>query len=453
VNTAPLVIFGPMLLIFSSQRSPRLDYIADFLGMELFGEPIEVTSDVSRFLSYEGPKLNYSSERIAEGELIIRPVSLLFEKDIRPQDISCFEWKGFKAFFRTDGDLPFDLPAAVFYLITRFEEFLPHEKDAFGRYDHKQSLASREGFLHLPLVNIWIDAFKDLLSAQWPSLTFRHRHFKALLTYDIDMAYAFKHKPWWLHWGGWLKCVMKGQWKEAALRARVRQGRERDPNDCYEWLDALHLYCRVKPVFFFLVAAKRGQYDKNISTSVVPFRELIEYYAASCKVGLHPSWQSGDVSGLIREEAEWLEVIADRPVVESRQHYVRFTLPATYRELLAAGIRRDHSMGYGTINGFRASIASSYYWYDLERDEKTSLEIYPFSFMDANAFFEQHLTPGQAYNELMAHYRIVKKYSGLFISVWHNYLLGTHPRFKGWREMFELFMKETVYWDAYNGAD
>ena len=82
--------------------------------MELFCEPIEVTSDVSRFLSYEGPKLNYSSERIAAGELFIHPVPLLFENDIRQQEINCFEWEGMKAFFRTEGDLPFDLPQQYF---------------------------------------------------------------------------------------------------------------------------------------------------------------------------------------------------------------------------------------------------------------------------------------------------------------------------------------------------
>jgi hypothetical protein len=396
--------------------------------------------------------VNYSSERKHPSEFYIQPVPLLFESGIRTQVIDCFEWQHSKAFFKTEADLPFDMFAAVFFLITRYEEYLPHDKDSYGRYDHRQSIASREGFLHMPLVNIWLDAFQRALSAKWPGLAFRHRHFKALVTYDIDMAYAYMHRPFFLKWGGWLKCILKRDWKEAARRARVWQGRERDPYDCFEWLDALHLYCRVKPVFFFLVAAKRGLYDKNLPTSVIPFRKLIEYYASAFRVGLHPSWQSGDRPGLIKEEAEWLEVVSDKPVRDSRQHYIRFSLPATYRTLIDAGIRKDYSMGYGSVNGFRASVASSFYWYDLEREQKTELEIFPFSFMDANAFFEQSFTPGQAYKELMEQYLLVKKYQGLFISIWHNYLLGTHPKFNGWRDMYELFMKETVYWDAYNDA-
>ena len=39
--------------------------------------------------------------------------------------------------------------------------------------------------------------------------------------------------------------------------------------------------------------------------------------------------------------------------------------------------------------------------------------------------------------------------NGVLITIWHNAVLGTDPMYKGWRELFELFMKETVYWDAY----
>jgi hypothetical protein len=69
--------------------------------------------------------------------------------------------------------------------------------------------------------------------------------------------------------------------------------------------------------------------------------------------------------------------------------------------------------------------------------------------MDANSFYEQKQTPMQAYKELTDYYEWVKKFNGLMITVWHNNLLGTDPMVKGWRQMFELFMKETVYWDAY----
>jgi hypothetical protein len=64
-------------------------------------------------------------------------------------------------------------------------------------------------------------------------------------------------------------------------------------------------------------------------------------------------------------------------------------MPGTFQQLINAGIREEYSMGYGSINGFRASVASPFHWYDLERDEQTDLMVYPFCLMDANCFFEQ----------------------------------------------------------------
>jgi hypothetical protein len=104
-------------------------------------------------------------------------------------------------------------------------------------------------------------------------------------------------------------------------------------------------------------------------------------------------------------------------------------------------------MGYGTINGFRASVASCFQWYDLEREESTSLNIYPFCFMDANSFYEEKHSTREAYEELTSLYNSVRKVNGMMITIWHNSLLGKGS--EDWAQMFELFMKETVYWDAY----
>ena len=152
---------------------------------------------------------------------------------------------------------------------------------------------------------------------------------------------------------------------------------------------------------------------------------------------------------MLKEELEWLEIVAERKIIHSRQHYIRMSLPQSFQELIRCGIDKDFSMGYGSINGFRASVCASFSWYDLQNEKATGLRLYPFCYMDANSFFEQKHSPKEAYTELVQYYDTVKKLNGLFISIWHNNMLGTDPQFKGWPEMFELFMKETVYWDAY----
>ena len=104
-------------------------------------------------------------------------------------------------------------------------------------------------------------------------------------------------------------------------------------------------------------------------------------------------------------------------------------------------------MGYGTINGFRASVASSFYWYDLEKEEATNLMVFPFCFMDANAYYEQKLEAHQALSELMKFYQSIRKVNGMMCTIWHNSFVGSSPMFKGWKEAYEIFLKEEVYWD------
>ncbi len=440
-----------MLLLYTDTTNPRLRYIVDFFSEELFDEPIRITHNKEFFLDYSDPKLNYSEADFSDQEFFIKNHPLLFESGIKQQDLDCFELNFHKAFFATTGDYPFDIFAASFFLLTRYEEYLPHQEDSYGRYDHQNSLAFREGFLHLPLVNIWLDDFKKALLRKFPQLIFKHHSFKCLLTYDVDIAYSYRHKGFLRNVGGFGRSILNGKWNELSERWGVINGKEKDPFDCFEWLDALHLYCRIKPYYFFLVAKKTGLYDKNVSTDAKPFQELIEYYAGNYKVGIHPSWQSGDDKKLFKEELEWLEVVTEKPVKYSRQHYIRMNLPQTYRDLIEAGIEKEFSMGYGSINGFRASVCSTYYWYDLEKEQPTSLLIYPFCFMDANSFFEQNQKASDTYRELMDYYNIVKKHNGIFISIWHNHLLVANKQFQEMRDLFELFMKETVYWDAYLG--
>ncbi len=438
-----------MVLLYAENITPRLQYTIDFFSSQLFTDPIRITSDIFEFKASDLPKLNYSRKEPGEDEFYVQSTSLLFETDVRHREIDCFEVNFHKAFFQSSGDLPFDIFAASFYLLSRYEEYLPHQKDEYGRYAHTNSLAYKEKFLHLPLINIWIEEFKSAFKRKYPEIIFRIIQFKCIVSYDIDIAYSYLNKGIARNFGGLVKSAVQGNWSLMADRINVLRGKKKDPYDCYEWLDALHLYCRLKPYYFFLVAGKNGKYDKNISTNQKAFYNLVEYYAGKYKIGLHPSWQSGDEIALLKEELEWLEAVADRKIIHSRQHYIRFTLPKTFRDLIKTGIEKDFSMGYGSINGFRASVCSSFYWYDLDKEEKTDLLLYPFCYMDANSFFEQKDSPQQAYKELIDYYEITKKLNGLFISIWHNSVLGTDRAYQGWPEMFELFMKETVYWDAY----
>lgn len=432
------------MVLYSPVITPRLLFITEFIGNELVGNPIVVTADKGLFLGKTGLKINYSAQRFSENEAWIPPHSLLFEKGVAEQAIDCFEWEGNKVFLKTGGDIPFDIFAATFYLLSRYEEYLPHKKDLYGRYAFENSLAFREGFLSLPLVNIWLHHFRNWLSKRFPGFHFRLPAFSFIPTYDIDEAWSFKYKTPGRSLAAMMKNVLRGEWHTIRERKKVRNGKLADPFDSYEWMDDLHEQFALKPYYFFLVAGKTSKYDRNIPPREGVLRALIWQHADKYEIGVHPSWQSGDKPSLIRSEKNTVEDASGKEVISSRQHFIRFNLPETFRHLIDAGIKKDFSMGYGSINGFRASVASPFFWYDLEKDEQTGLLLYPFCFMEANAFFEQKLSPTQALEEMLAYYRRVKAVNGTFISIWHNTFLGTSARFAGWREVYKEFIGLTV---------
>lgn len=424
------------MFIYAERNSPRLSYIAEFAGRQCIGEPFRVTQNAEEYRNSAFPKINYSDRALQDGEIWIRPNGLLFENSIKQQAIHCSELDGLKIFFQNEGSPGFDVFAASFFLISRYEEYLPHVKDEYGRYGHVNSIAYKNGFLDQPLVNKWMGLLRKKLGTEDPD------RFEFLPTYDIDEAWSYRHKPWFRNMGGMYRDLLKGDRERVRLRNNVRAGKRQDPYDSFEWLYALHEKFILKPLYFFLVAEANGKYDKNIPPSNEAMMDLIKNISSRYEIGVHPSWQSGDRSELLKKEISLLQQITGKNISVSRQHFLRFNLPEGYRRLIDAGIKEDHSMGYGTINGFRASVSSSFYWYDLERDQVADLFVHPFCFMDANSYYEQRQTPQQTSQELLKYLHEVRSVNGRMITLWHNTFLGDEERFSGWGQVYEEFVKE-----------
>ncbi len=425
-----------MVLIYSHTTSPRLQYICNFIFTELLGNEFAITIDSEEFKNYEGVKINYSNQQFEFTTFTIQPHALLFEAGIKEQAPACFKTNGNKAFFKiTDSDFSFDIFAAGFYLLSRYEEYLPHNKDMYGRYAHENSLACKEGFLNVPLVNIWIMDLALAIKKKSSMFNIQYSIFKFLPTYDIDIAYSYKYKGMLRNIGGFLK-------SPSLERLKVLLGLQKDLFDSYDWLNQLHQKNNLQPIYFFLVAEKNALYDKNILPHKNVMWQLVKQHAKKYTVGIHPSWQSGDQPLLLKKEKAYLGAMGETKITASRQHYIRFNLPQGYQKLIDNGITDDYSMGYGSTNGFRASVASSFFWYDLQNEVQTNLRIHPFCFMDANSFYEQKFTAAQAYDELLHYYKICKQVDGTLITIWHNNFLGTAAVFEGWGKMYKKFIAQ-----------
>ncbi|NCU04742.1 MAG: hypothetical protein GXC73_12220 [Chitinophagaceae bacterium] len=421
------------MFVYTPHITPRISYIIQLLK-ERWQIEVVVTADNELFQQSGDVKIVYAGERIDATSYFIQSTGLLQQHDIRKQRINCFEWEGVKAFYETNDDFGFDVFAAVFYLITRYEEYLEYEPDEYGRYAHWNAVAWKEGFLHQPLIDIWLMKLEAKLKQCFSSFTIHHSAFTFLPTYDIDIAWSYKHKGWLKTVGGLLKHP-----STIGKRLQVLSSKEKDPYDSYAWLQQLHEQYQLQPIYFFLLAKRNSEHDKNILPSKTALQQLIRTTAA---VALHPSTQSTVNTSLLKEEKEMLQWISRKKITATRNHYIQFHLPHSYRTVLVHGFTEEYSMGYGTVNGFRASTSHSFLWYDLEKEETTALRVHPFAYMEANSFYELHQTSEEALEEMKMICAEVQKVNGTFISIFHNHFLGTDPMFNGWREMYEKFVAE-----------
>lgn len=411
--------------IYSSEDSPRLRYIAGFILGDILGLNWEVVTDKRKLKKHA--VLNYSKEEI-RGSFKIMPHSLLFEKGLRDPEIFIGVWKNLPVFFETSGesDFPFDILAASFFLVTRYEEYVDHEPDEHGRYKASSSLAFRHGFLTKPIVDLWVNEFARAFIRKIRDIAFRRSEFSSLLTIDTDEPYA--------HEDSIFRSLIRG------VSHRNPSGRtEADPYDVFDYLleKIKRNSCEAR---FFIPLGDRSKFDRNPSWRSQRYRELINRLSEDFITGIHPSYSSFSNESLLIKEKSRFREITGREAGCSRFHYLRLKIPLSYRKLCESDVREDFSMGYPDEPGFRAGTARPFYFYDIINDEKSDLKIYPFQVMDEMLFKSKNLNPEDAMSVLSGMIGEIRKTGGIFISIWHNTSLLDNDKCKKHRKVFEFML-------------
>lgn len=431
------------IIVYTPEITPRVQYTWEVLVRYVLKTDYELTTDLETYLRTDACKINYSNERRLQEEVFIPAGKLLFESGIRPQEIALFSVENLPAFFRQqapDADLLFDLPGLVFYLISRYEEYLSYEPDVHGRFPARASLAYREGFLQQPLVNQWACRLQELLETRFPGIPLPTQNYRFQPTYDVDMAWAYRYKGWQRNISGAFRDFFKGNFQDIVNRFRVLFGAAEDPFYSFPYLEQLHRQFDLKPIFFFLLG-DYGNYDKNIPPQRPALRKLIQELHRRYPIGIHPSYQSDGQPAQIRREVQRLKDITEDPVVRSRQHFLLLRFPQTYRDLLGTGITSDYTMGFAAETGFRASIATPYPWYDLEQEQATSLIVHPFQLMDVTLKNYLQLQPEAAIERARQLIDVTKAVNGTFSVIWHNSSFACLDGWNAWREVYEVIIQ------------
>lgn len=437
-----------MILVYSEEITPRIEYIFKLIFVQILRVEVSFTTNPHEFLYCESPKINYSNKKFGD-EIFIKPHGLLSQNMLKKPDIKKVKYKNETLFFEssTDSIFPFDMFAASFYLVSRYEEYFETELDKFGRFPARNSILAELNLIKKPVVDIWAKCLANEIHEKYPQITFVKWRFKYISTIDVDNAWAYLNKGFWRTYGAQAKSLLKGNFAEFKSRIKVLNGKEKDPYHTYEYLDSVFTNNEEKLKFFFLLGDYK-KFDKNVSHENRGFQKLIQKISKEYEIGIHPSF-AGFVHGchgkIIREK-ERLEKIVEKKITKSRQHYLNLKFPKTYQNLIKAGITEDYTMGYPDQIGFRAGTCTPYYFYDLENETKTDLLIVPFQIMDGTLLHYLKLSPDEAFDEIEKIMHEVKEAGGTFVSIWHNETVNDLGEWKGFRKVFEQMNKLGFNW-------
>ncbi|UOY05179.1 polysaccharide deacetylase family protein [Muricauda sp. SCSIO 64092] len=427
-----------MLLIYTHKITNRFSYTMKHIFVQLLGIEIGFTTKVEDFIKHQGPKITYTKQPL-QNEFFIRSNDLLFEQGINDIQIRVQDWEGIPCFFATDerSNIPFDIFSASFYLLSRYEEYLPHVKDELGRFPPETSVAYEHGFLDTPVVDLWSHKFLKILMARFSDIMVKPKKYRFTSIVNVTTSHCFALRGFGRSAAGFFYDLSGLKLSRMVKRIVVWFNPKKDPYDNFSRLVEIHKKFRAKTMFFFQFAAYSA-HDKNISIHKNRFRYLIKSVADYSIVSLSASMAAGADVDTLKKEKMQLSNLINRPIKYSRMRYNKVFVPHTYRDLVEAEFTDDYSLGYTHYLGFRAGTSVPFPFYDINLEVQQPIKIHPFAVCDYA--LRKHGNKEGIFAQLDQMYRKVKLVKGDFILVFSNELLGEKHKIN-WLELYESLLK------------
>lgn len=403
-----------MIVIYTPKVTNRIKYTLDFVFLQYFGITYELTENPD-FAALSGNFLINYSNQIIKNSFSIFQEDLLLQHDIHPQKIFISGEQDFSVFFQTTEhyDLKFDIFSCIFYLISRYEEYLPHKKDQHGRYASANSILANKAFCFSPIVEIWLDFLKREILKIQPNIPFKNQKFEYLPIFDIDNAFQFLGR-------NWLKNppdIFTKTCRNVLLK------KEKDAFDTFDFILEELNRNKLKSVFFFLMN-NDGKQNSNVSPeSTLLHSRILKVADNNMEIGIHTSYFAVE-KNLIQNEKEILESITNSTITASRQHFLKINFPDYFLQLIDAGIQTDYSLAYPDVTGFRAGCSRPFYFFNLIKNETTILLLQPTCFMDATFEYYQPEKINIFQSEFLKIFKQLSKINGKLVAGFHNDLFS-----------------------------
>ncbi len=410
------------ICIYTPILTTRIRYIMEFIFQDILKITPVFTHSVEEATSQTIPCISYG-EKIAEDIPYFAASHFLLETEIIQFKLQKIKFADvFVPFPVQEGLLPFDIFAASFFLVSRYEEFV-HKKYKKQPFTASDSYQKKENCLNKPLINDWAFLLKNILKSKFPDFIFPQKQFQNI---PCIITVPTLQRP-------------KGLIKKSKLfisDITHKDGRKKIIDNLAglgynellnkEFLNNLYLQNNLEGHFFL----DTGSYS-NVSSIIKHFFNTIH------KPSRFGIFQPSDLSSIsaavepFKAELKTLKI----PDILRTQQLDNLILPTYYLRLLNIGTQVDYSMGYKNHTGFRAGTCTPFKWYDLQLEKPSELTVYPYCITDF-ALIEMGATAAKSRIETLI--ERVQLVEGTFCTVWQLKNLSNNVKFKKWHYLYEF---------------
>ena len=160
------------------------------------------------------------------------------------------------------------------------------------------------------------------------------------------------------------------------------------------------------------------------------------------EIGLHPSYNAFNDPRKIDRERIALEKTAGSTVSLSRQHYLRFAVPDTWKHLHNAYLKEDSTLGYAAEPGFRCGTSKPFPVFDIHQRKQLPLSERPLLIMDVSLKLYKKFSVEESIQYCQLIIDQVKKHNGELVILWHNSSLSELDDWKEWHIVLEYLIEQ-----------
>ncbi len=333
-----------------------------------------------------------------------------------------------------DFRIDYDILGLCYWMMNRMEEINSSDKDHYDRFAATSSHAFKNGYLDRPIVDEWLDIFKQVIVKSWIGVELKETQFKIALTHDIDIPSLYAFKSW-----RQIAYLMASHLKHkkvleffkapfAKLFSKQKLS-SMDPYNTFDWLMDQSEKAGLKSTFYFICGTtdpdKDGDYDIEHPIIQEIFKKI---HRRGHEIALHPSFETYLSKDQINHELKTLQQGCAKAGVNQkywavRMHYLKWRHPVTLNLLNDAGFSNDSTLGYHDKSGFRCGTCIPYRGFDPLGNKILDIKVKPLILMESTLVggVYTEMASSQDVLKTMNFYReICQKLNGEFVLLWHN---------------------------------